>query len=111
MRDYELVMVLSPEGDEEAIEAAVQRVSGFVEGVGGEMTEQDNWGLRRLAYPIRDYQEGAYVLARFRIEAGDVAELDRILRASEDVLRHLITQPDKTELAEAPPASSDRPRR
>ena len=101
-----MVMVLSPEGDEEAVESAVRRVESFVAGVGGAMTERDDWGLRRLAYPIKDFQEGAYVLTRFRIGAGDVSELDRILRASEDVLRHLITQPDKSELTEG---GSERP--
>ena len=98
MRDYELVMVLSPEGDEQAVEAAVQRAADFVTGAGGSVSDQENWGVRRLAYPINRFQEGTYVLTRFELDASDVEELDRILKASEDVLRHLITQPDKTEL-------------
>ena len=100
MREYELVMVLSPEGDEQAVEVAVQRVADFITGVGGAVSEQESWGVRRLAYPIKNFQEGSYMLTRFQLGAGDVGELDRILKASEDVLRHLITQPDKTELAE-----------
>ena len=97
LRDYELVMVLSPEGDEEQVEATMQRVSDFVAGAGGSVSEQQNWGVRRLAYPIKRFQEGTYVLTQFSMDAGDVLELDRIMKASEDVLRHLITKPDKSE--------------
>ena len=97
MRDYELVMVLSPEGDEQQVEAAVQRVADFVSGAGGTVSEQQNWGVRRLAYPINRFQEGTYVLTQFALDANEVLELDRMLKASEDVLRHLITKPDKSE--------------
>ena len=80
MRDYELVMVLSPERDEQQVEDAAQRVADFVTGAGGTVSEEEYWGLRRLAYPINE-----------------VLELDRMLKASEHVLRHLITKPDKSE--------------
>ena len=95
VRDYELVMVLTPEASEDQATAIVERVANFIAENGGSVSEQQNWGVRRLAYPIRRFQEGNYVLTRFAMEAGDVLELDRTLKASEDVLRHLLTKVDK----------------
>ena len=90
LRDYELVMVLSPEVGDEEVTASIDRVTGFVTDSGGSVTDQENWGLRRLAYPIRNFQEGHYVLTRFTLDTKDVTELDRSLTASQDVLRHLV---------------------
>ena len=95
MRDYELVMVLSPEADEDQVTAMVERVANLITERGGSVAEQDSWGLRRLAYPIRRFQEGNYLLTRFTLDAKDVPEIDRNLEASEDVLRHLVTKVDK----------------
>ena len=97
LRDYELVIVLSPERDEQQVEDAVQRVIDFVSAAGGTVTEQEYWGLRRLAYPINQFLEGSYVLLHFSLEAHQVLELDQMLMSSEHVLRHLITKPDKYE--------------
>ena len=92
VRDYELVMVLSPEADEDEISAALERVSNFITERDGSVSEQENWGVRRLAYPIKRFHEGGYVLMRFTLDANDVLELDRSLTAAEDVLRHLLTR-------------------
>ncbi len=97
LRDYELVIVLSPERDEQQIEDSVQRVIDFVSAAGGAVTEEEYWGLRRLAYPINRFLEGSYVLLHFSLEAQQVLELDQMLLASEHVLRYLITKPDKSE--------------
>ena len=91
-RDYELVMVLSPEANEEELTATVERVSNFITEHGGTAEEPDKWGLRRLAYPIEEFMEGNYVLTRFSLEASNVTELDRSLQSSDDVLRHLVTK-------------------
>ena len=96
LRDYELVMVINPEADESQVAAMVERVTHFVTERGGTITEQANWGIRRLAYPIRRFQEGNYALTRFVLDAKDVLELERTLEATEDVLRHLVTKVDKS---------------
>ena len=96
MRDYEIVMVLSPEATDEEASATVERVSNFVAERGGSVSEQENWGVRRLAYPIRRFQEGNYVLARFTLGPSDVLELDRSLNAADDILRHLVTKVAKS---------------
>ncbi len=91
-RDYELVMILSPEANEEELTATVEKVSSFITERGGTAEDPDTWGLRRFAYPVEEFMEGNYVLTRFSLEASNVIELDRNLRASDDVLRFLLTK-------------------
>jgi small subunit ribosomal protein S6 len=106
-REYELVMVLSPEAAAEEVAAAVERVTGVIAETGGEVSDHEIWGLRRLAYPINRFQEGHYVLAHFSLDATHLRELERTLTASEDVLRHLITKVDKrSKPAPAPEAQA-----
>ena len=76
--------------------AAVERVAEYITEHGGSVSEQEGWGVRRLAYPIRRYQEGNYMLTQFQLDSKDVGELDRRLNASQDVLTHLVTKVDKS---------------
>ena len=93
--DYELVMVLSPETDEDQATAIVERVSNYVTEQGGTVLGQNTWGVRRLAYPINKFHEGNYLLTAFKLDPEHIAELDRTLVANEDVLRHLVAKMDK----------------
>ena len=95
-------MIISPEANEVEIDAASARVASFIAEHGGLVYEQDNWGLRRLAYPIQKFHEGNYVLTRFALEPGEVIELDNSLKASDDVMRHLTMKLDKTVKVEVP---------
>ena len=90
MREYELVIVISPEVEEEAATGVVERVSKFITDRGGEVTNQDHWGTQRLAYPIQDYREGNYVLTQFSSEPAAAKELDEALRAYQEVIRYLV---------------------
>jgi len=90
LRDYELVMVISPEIAEEESEAAIDNVSRFVTEKGGTISDIERWGKRRLAYPIRHFVEGSYVLTRFKLKPAFGKELEANLRISEEVLRHLL---------------------
>ncbi len=92
MRDYELVMVLSPEVDEEGVTATVDRVSQFITQRGGSLTNQERWGVRRLAYPIQKFLEGNYVLTQFTFEPNSTKELEASLRASGEVIRYLLVK-------------------
>ena len=92
LRDYEIVFILTPEANEGEVEAAIERISTFVNDRGGSFGEHELWGLRRLAYPINKFMEGIYVLAHFSLDASDVLELERSLTTSEDVIRHLVTK-------------------
>lgn len=106
---YELVMVLGPELAEEAVNSAVEKVTQFVAAKGGTMTQVEHWGLRRLAYPIKRYSDGNYVLSRFQLEPKGAADLEATLRHTEEVIRHLLVRIDKPVIAEQQAAPEERP--
>ena len=91
-REYEIVMILSPEATQDEVAATVERVDGLISGGGGAIVDHETWGLKRLAYEINDFNEGNYVLTRFSLDASGVAELNRALTASEDIVRFLVTR-------------------
>ncbi|MBI2170417.1 MAG: 30S ribosomal protein S6 [Chloroflexi bacterium] len=90
MQDYELVMVLSPDMDEETASGVVSKVTQLITDRGGALVKQDNWGLRRLAYPIQKYREGNYILAQFSLDPKHTLELESSLRVAPAVIRHLL---------------------
>ena len=92
LRDYELVLIISPEAAEEEFEAAIDNVSRFITEKGGVISGIERWGKRRLAYPIRHFAEGSYVLTRFKLKPEFGKELEANLRISEKVLRHLLVK-------------------
>ena len=92
--DYELVLVISPEVAEEEFEAAIDNISRLITGKGGTVSDIERWGKRRLAYPIRRFVEGSYVLVRFKLKPAFSKELGANLRISEEVLRHLLIRLD-----------------
>ena len=99
MRDYELVMILSPEATEAEARETVSRITSLISDGGGSVSEQDNWGIRRLAYPIQRFIEGNYFVTRCKMEAQAAVELDNTLNSSQDVLRHLVFRLDQSDLA------------
>lgn len=90
LRDYELVFIISPEVEDEALDAAVDSVSQFITGKEGIISGVERWGKRRLAYPIKHFTEGSYVLSRFKMKPVWSKELEANLQISEEILRHLL---------------------
>ncbi len=121
-RDYEMVFIISPlHANEEGVAAAVDRLRQTIETNGGEVTSTNQgapWGRRKLAYPIREYvsgeasrrnfSEGYYVLMTFSLGAAKVAELERTIKLTDSILRHLITLIEQKGAA-LPPAESAEP--
>jgi small subunit ribosomal protein S6 len=117
-RNYELMIVISPlHANEEGIAAAIDRVTQSIVSAGGEMSEVNQaspWGRRKLAYPIREYasgeasrrnfNEGYYVLLTFSLSAAKVADIERTLRLTDAVMRHLITVVEPKGSGEEEPA-------
>ncbi len=92
MRDYELVIIINPEVAEEEVATTMEKVSRFITEKGGAVTEVNQWGKRKLAYPIKNFIEGNYVLTQFQIEPKLTAELEASLGLAEEVLRHLLVR-------------------
>ena len=96
VRPYEIMLVLDPELDqEEAMEALLQRLQGVVTDGGGEITKKDPWGKRRLAYEVRGNTEGYYVVMNFRSESSVAQELERVVKLTDGVIRHLLVRLDE----------------
>ena len=90
LRDYELVLIISPEVVGEALDTTIDNVGQFITGKGGIISSVEQWGKRRLAYPIKHFMEGNYVLTRLRLKSALNKELEAKLRISEEILRHLL---------------------
>ncbi len=91
LQDYELVLIISPEVGDEALDATIDNVvSKFITGSGGTISNVERWGKRRLAYPIKHFMEGSYVLTQFKLKPALSREFEANLRISEEVLRHLL---------------------
>ncbi|HHY88016.1 MAG TPA: 30S ribosomal protein S6 [Chloroflexi bacterium] len=94
MRNYELVFIVHPDLDQEALTGVIDRVKGWITDAGGSVEKVDVWGKRRLAYMINKQREGQYVYVESKLPPEATAELDRNLRFLEPVLRHLLINPE-----------------
>ena len=92
LRDYELVLIISPEVVEEKFDATMNTVSQFIADKGGTVSDIEQWGKKRLAYPIKHFTEGNYVLTRCKMPPVLGSELEANLRISEEILRHLLVR-------------------
>ena len=90
MNEYELIYVISPRLMVEEADATIERIQGLIEDTGGEILMTDNWGRRRLAYPIKHHFEGTYVLTHIMMPPDRIAGFERALNINENVLRHLL---------------------
>ncbi|HLI06121.1 MAG TPA: 30S ribosomal protein S6 [Ktedonobacteraceae bacterium] len=93
-RDYELGFILNPEVSEEQTQAILNRVEQIVATHGGQIVRVNKWGRRRLSYPIEHHRDGNYIFLDMILTPETVAELDRTLKVSEEVLRHLMKRRD-----------------
>ena len=94
LRDYELVVIISPEVAGEAADGIMDGVSRFITENGGTVSAVEPWGKKKLAYPIKHSLEGSYVLSRFKLQPKFTKQLEASLHISEDVLRHLLISLD-----------------
>jgi len=93
-RDYELGFILNPEVSEEQSNAILERIQHIVSTNDGQVVRINQWGRRRLAYPIRHQRDGFYVFFDMILTPETVSELDRNLKVTEEVLRHIIIRRD-----------------
>jgi small subunit ribosomal protein S6 len=89
---YELVMIISPEVTEEKLGPVVDGITQYITTNGGAAGDVEHWGKKKLAYPIRHFMEGYYVLVRFKMRAEFTKGLKGNLHISENFLRHLLVK-------------------
>lgn len=100
MAFYELMFIVKPELDEEQVNTATDRVHQLIVSNGGNITKTAGWGKRRLAYQVGPYREGYYVVSNFEVETDKIAELERVLKISDTVFRHLLVHRDRTSVGQ-----------
>ncbi len=91
MRNYEVVLIVQPDLDENALTGVVDRVKGWITNAGGSVEKVDVWGKLRMAYEIRKQREGQYVMVESKMAPTFSAELERNLRLFEPVMRFMIS--------------------
>jgi len=94
LNDYELIFILKPDLGDEKTEAVTENIQKLITNQGGVISEVQKWGKRRLAYQIKHFGEGYYVLVKCQMKPDTNKELEANLRISEDVLRHLLVKLD-----------------
>ncbi len=97
MKKYELIFILKADQPESEMEARVSRVRDILAEHSGEITQENHWGVRRLAYEIKHETRGNYMFLKFKSEGTVVPELDRALRLDEHILRYLVVVDDEWE--------------
>lgn len=92
MNSYELLYIIDNEISDEAKENVIARISAVITDNGGSIENVDKWGTRKLAYPINYKSEGYYVLVNFAAQATLPAELERVMRITDSVIRFLVVK-------------------
>jgi small subunit ribosomal protein S6 len=91
MRKYEVMYIIRPDAEQEAVQALVEKFNGIISN-GGEVTKSEVIGKRRLAYEINKLRDGYFVLVHFNATTEVVNELDRIMKIQDEVIRSLIVR-------------------
>lgn len=94
MNNYEVMFIIKSTLEDEKKEATIETVKGII-AAAGEVGKVDVWGMKKLAYPIQKMNEGYYVVIEFTAKPELPKELDRRLKISDNVIRHLIINKDE----------------
>ncbi|HEY9288522.1 MAG TPA: 30S ribosomal protein S6 [Candidatus Dormibacteraeota bacterium] len=95
MSAYELMYLVKPELDDQAVQQEIEKVGQLIQTNGGQVRKVTPWGKRRLAFSVKDQREGYYVVEEFDLEQAKVAEVERVLKISDTVFRHLLVRQDE----------------
>lgn len=90
MKAYELLFIVVPTIDDETRAGVMKRIETTITDAQGVVDNVDNWGKRKLAYEINGLSDGDYTLIDFHTDPQSIAELDRVLRINDAVVRHMI---------------------
>ncbi len=107
MRRYELMLIIRPDAPDEKAAAVIDRTTRYVVASGGQIIKVAPWGRRRLAYPIDRHRDGSYHIVVFESPAEAIAELERSLQITEEVIRYLVTRTIKPVKARRDAAAAD----
>jgi small subunit ribosomal protein S6 len=96
-RKYELVYIVSPEASDDQVADLHNQIDAIVQRIGGSIEKTENWGRRRLAYEIGRHKEGTYVLEVLHGTGELMKEIDRRIKVTDLIIRHLVVRVDETQ--------------
>jgi len=94
VNSYETIFIINPSLDEEATKAVVEKFKGLIEST-GKIDSIEEWGRRKLAYPINKINEGYYVLINYNADSSFAHELERIYKITDDVIKYIVLKKDE----------------
>lgn len=95
MRTYEVVFIAAPTAGDDELQKLIGQLEHTVAEKGGRVTKTESWGRKKLAYPIKKFDEGVYTLLGIEGTGQEIAEVERRLRVSDLVIRHLSVRTDE----------------
>lgn len=110
MNQYEIAVLYHPDLEID-LEKATTRVEKIFTDNGGKITNTDNWGKRKLAYPIKKNEHAIYVFYTVELPAESVKKIESVLNITDEVVRFLITRPDLKAIAKAEAAKAEKAKR
>jgi small subunit ribosomal protein S6 len=110
MNQYELA-VLYDSGLEIDLEKATSRFEKIIADNKGKIVNSDNWGVRKLAYPIKKRESAVYVIYTVELPAENIRKVEKTLHITDEVIRFLITKPDLKAIAKAEAAKAEKAKR
>ena len=99
MNQYETVFILTPVLSDEQMKEAVKKYEDHLTGAGAEIVHEENWGMKKLAYPIQKKSTGFYQLIEYKAEGNVIADVETELKRDERVMRFLTVKLDKHAIA------------
>lgn len=91
MRKYEVMYIIRTNVEQEVVDASIEKFQNIINN-GGEIIKHEVMGKRRLAYEIKKFRDGIYILVQFNATSSVVTELNRVMKISDEILRYLIVQ-------------------
>ena len=101
LRNYEIMYIIKPTLDEDSIDAVAKKVDDQIVALGGSIEKTEKRGRKRLAYEVKDFKDGFYVLTNFKADPKQLTEFERLLKLNDDVIRHLVVRLEDEALAAA----------
>ena len=95
LNKYETIYIIKPEVEEQGIKELVEKFNTLIETEGGKVSETQEWGLKRLAYPIQKKEQGYYVLVNFEANPESIVELERVYKITDSVMKFITIRKDE----------------
>jgi len=95
LNKYESIYIVKPEVEEQGIKELVEKFNALIETAGGKVSEVQEWGLKRLAYPIQKKEQGYYVLVNFEANPESIVELERVYKITDSVMKFITVRKDE----------------